>query len=570
LKRSIVMCFLAILTGGIALPQGNPVPLINNPLVPMTTAPGGSGLVLTVNGTGFVADSEVMWNGSSLPTTFVSGSQLTASIPASSLAVPTTAWVRVTSPVPQTTSNIAFFHVSNPISPMVFTNTTYATGYGPNLVASGDFDGDGTLDLAVTSTCGQDPSCKSGGSVSVFLGNSDGTFKPQVVYPAGNNPYGIVAGDFTNDGNIDLAVANAGAPSSIFILAGNGDGTFGAAIETPFSPQAVWLATGDFNEDGNLDLVVTDQNYPNGGFTVLFGNGHGSFVWGSSVGTGYGPTSPVTGDFNRDGHLDIAAVVGGNGSIAIALGQGNGTFSIATYVGMSDPMGVWTADLNNDAILDLAVTNGFWPDVLVSFGNGDGTFGNPHWYPSSSATVSVVTDDYNADGILDIAADDKYLNQFTIIPGPSFNTGSVSYADDYGWLGLTLGDFDRNGKPDLAIVNTSASTVSVMLQASPVLSRTLVNFGEVSVGGASPIRRVRLKNAGSSSFSVNSITLSGGNWDNFRIENNCPPSLAAGGSCVIGLRFKPTVTGRLTTAVAISEGLAPGTPQIITLKGIGR
>src|SRR5213083_1102243 len=112
------MCLLAILTSVIALAQGNPVPLINNPLVPMTTAPGGSGLVLTVNGTGFVTGSEVRWNGSSLPTTFVSGSQLTASIPASSLAVPTTAWVTVTNPVPQTTSNIAFFHVSNPISPM--------------------------------------------------------------------------------------------------------------------------------------------------------------------------------------------------------------------------------------------------------------------------------------------------------------------------------------------------------------------------------------------------------------------------------------------------------------------
>lgn len=97
---------------GVAMAQSL-VPLINEPLVPDTVKPGSTGFTLTVNGTGFVAGSVVHWNGSPLPTTFVSTSRLKASVPASNVAQPRTSSVTVVNPRPSTaTSNVLFFGIT--------------------------------------------------------------------------------------------------------------------------------------------------------------------------------------------------------------------------------------------------------------------------------------------------------------------------------------------------------------------------------------------------------------------------------------------------------------------------
>ena len=228
----------------------NPVPLINQPLVPDATAPGGQGFTLTVHGTGFVSGAVVKWNGSSLATTFVSDSQLRASVPASDIAAASTASVTVVNPTPGGgMSNVMFFEVT-PSSSLIALNAPSAFGAGttPYSVAVGDFNGDGKLDLAVANE-GSD-------NVSILLGNGDGTFQAAVDYGAGTDPDSVAVGDFNGDGKLDLVVANDDS-NNVSILLGNGDGTFQAAVNYGVSaPSSV--AVGDFNGDGKLDLAVAN------------------------------------------------------------------------------------------------------------------------------------------------------------------------------------------------------------------------------------------------------------------------------------------------------------------------
>ncbi len=128
LKYGMLLGIAVLFLSSSALAQ-NPVPIINQPLVPETTAPGGPAFTLTVNGSGFVAASTVNWNGSARSTTFVSGSQLQASITASDISVPGTASVAVTNPAPGGgPSNVAFFNISSRLTSISFSRTDLPIG----------------------------------------------------------------------------------------------------------------------------------------------------------------------------------------------------------------------------------------------------------------------------------------------------------------------------------------------------------------------------------------------------------------------------------------------------------
>src|SRR2546430_10661747 len=201
-----------------ATAQTNPVPLINQPLVPAATAPGGPGFTLRVNGTGFVSGALVNWNGSPRATTFVSGSELTASILASDIASASTASATVMSPGPGGgMSNIIFFEVTPPSSSISLSRSTLNASSGPDSIATADFNGDSKLDFAVANLFGN--------SVSIFLGNGDGTFQGHVDYPTGLGPDSVVVRDFNGDGLFDVAVRSQDS-NEVSVLLGNGDGTF--------------------------------------------------------------------------------------------------------------------------------------------------------------------------------------------------------------------------------------------------------------------------------------------------------------------------------------------------------
>ncbi len=221
----------------------DPVPLINQPLVPEAARPGGTAFTLTVNGTGFVSGSVLHWNGSARTTTFVSGSKLTASILASDLATAGTASVTAVNPGGGT-SNVAFFSITVAASPLAFNESDLDSGGGgADSVATADFNGDGKVDFVVANNLNS--------NVSVHLGNGDGTFQPEVSYTTDAFPDSVVVGDFNGDGKLDLAVRSSSS-FTISVLLGNGDGTFQPFKTTPTAACQGRLAEGDLNGDGKL------------------------------------------------------------------------------------------------------------------------------------------------------------------------------------------------------------------------------------------------------------------------------------------------------------------------------
>src|SRR5437867_3873526 len=181
-------------------------------------------------------------------------------------------------------------------------HTDFDGGLGPFSPVTGDFNGDGKLDLAVVGGYQL-------GTVSVLLGNGDGTFQGPVSYATGPYPYSMAAADLNGDGKLDLVVASNDANNTVSVLLGNGDGTFQPQVTYAMASRAVSVAIGDFNGDGKLDLAVNPAVNPSGSglVSILLGNGDGSFQ----------PTTDFTlpgecgghvismGDLNNEGRPDL-------------------------------------------------------------------------------------------------------------------------------------------------------------------------------------------------------------------------------------------------------------------------
>jgi len=162
---------------------------------------------------------------------------------------------------------------------------SYAVGNVPNAIAVADFNGDGKLDLAVVNS---GPASRGGNSVSILLGNGDGTFQPQMTVPVGNTPVALAVVDFDGDGTSDLAVLNH-VSNTISILLGNGDGTFQPAANTPAGTNTFIFAVGDLNGDGLPDLVLVLGSR----VQVLLNKGGGMFQRGADYPVG-GLASGIT------------------------------------------------------------------------------------------------------------------------------------------------------------------------------------------------------------------------------------------------------------------------------------
>ena len=255
-----------VLLGGAALAQTNPVPLVNQPLIPMTVKPGSSQFTLTINGTGFASTAVVMWNGSTRITSFISSRQLQAQISAADVATLGTASVSVMNPAPGGgTSNAVFFPVQTRAPSAGFFQASGFAGSGVSV--EGDFNNDGVPDLAVA---GQN----SGGFfINTYIGNGDGTFQAPYLNHSVTPVVSMITGDFNGDGLLDLAVLDGIGNTTIFLnhafnpLPHGGIFIQQQVFRSPFairSEEVGLLATGDFNGDGKLDLVAT-------GISVNFG-----------------------------------------------------------------------------------------------------------------------------------------------------------------------------------------------------------------------------------------------------------------------------------------------------------
>jgi hypothetical protein len=212
----------------------------------------------------------------------------------------------------------------------------------------------------------------SSNKISVLLGNGDGSFQGVDQYPTGNGVFCVAVGDFNGDRILDLAVANSGTnnstdPGSVSILLGNGDGTFQAAVNYAAGEAPFALAVGDFNGDGHADLVVANNGASRGMFgqdpalasgtvSVLLGNGDGTFQAPQNY-AGANGKSVVVKDLNGDGIPDLAVVF--SGGVRVLLGKGDGTFQTTpiSYIAGAGPWRIATGDLNGDGLPDLAIAD---------------------------------------------------------------------------------------------------------------------------------------------------------------------------------------------------------------------
>ncbi len=345
---------------------------------------------------------------------------------------------------------------------------SYATGPQPTAVVSGDFNNDGILDLAVTDgNCAYQEAgmalyilvCDAG-TVSILLGNGDGSFQPHLDYATGKGPSALAAGDFNGDGKLDLAIVNA-EDDSVSVLLGQGDGTFQSQVVYKV-PIGQGLVIGDFNNDHKLDLAV-------GGPSVMLGNGDGTFqapitYVGSTQQTG---PALAAADFNLDGNLDLYA--GG----ALFLGNGDGTFVLHATYPVANAAAAAAADLNRDGKPDLVVAQQSGVSVLL--GNGDGSFQTTVKYSAGYYATDVLVADVNGDGRLDLeVANSGCATQFgcsatgpasiSVLLGLGDGTfvGGTQYPFQSGnpSLQVVSADFNGDGKPDFAAQtpNTSQAT----------------------------------------------------------------------------------------------------------------
>jgi hypothetical protein len=506
----------------------------------------------------------------------------------------------------------------------------YPTGVGPRGTAVGDFNGDGKLDLAVTNY-----GSLSGKTVSILLGKGDGTFLPHVDYSTGFGPISVVAGDFNRDGNLDLAIANQNcpgggcSPGTVSILLGNGDGTFKPHVDYVVALSPTSLTTGDFNGDGYLDLAVAGDF--NDTVSVLLGKGDGTFLTHVDYPTGHMPLSIAAGDLRGIGKLDLATANFGANTVSVLLGKGDGTFiTNVDYNTGSEPTSVIAGDLNGDGKLDLAVGAGI--GVSLFLGNGDGTFQPRADFllsPLAGAPAGLVAGDFNRDGGLDLAGAattnktaSVLLNSTEIALFPTrlpfgkqiisttsaaksillSNPGSVplkvssvtltgSDTADFVEANTCLGKISvgsgctTSAKFSPQALGTRSATIGISdnspgrrqfigligtgVLPAPLLSPTRLSYGDQLVGVSSPPKNVKLTNTGKLSLTITSIKVTGANGSDFVISSNsCDSSLAAGADCTVAVTFKPTATGNEIAAVVLTDN-SINSPQRVSLTGTG-
>ena len=347
---------------------------------------------------------------------------------------------------------------------------SYPVAEVPYSVALGDFNGDGHLDIA---TANWGTSTNAGHTVSILLGNGDGSFARGPDVFVGLRPHDVAVGDFNGDGHLDLAVALSGTASQsstagLAILRGNGDGTFGAPTVYPAGSSDAGVAVGDFTGDGHLDVAVTAWGAYDDNVRLFLGNGDGTFRAGQIASAGHGPYYITAADLNGDGHLDLVTANTFVDTVSVLLGEGTGTFrSAPDYVTGANSRGVVAADFNGDGFPDLAVANNGSGTVSVLLNNGDGTFQPRQDYPVGShqnpQTLGITVGDFNGDGIPDLATVNENPGEVSILFGNGDGTfepaQNIPIAGAY--TGIKVADLRGNGRSDILV--TTSSQVAILL-----------------------------------------------------------------------------------------------------------
>jgi hypothetical protein len=298
----------------------------------------------------------------------------------------------------------------DPYSPpdLFYYFASYKVGKNPTTVTPADVNQDGFTDL-VTTNMGSN-------TLSILLGNGDGTFHDQVELNVCKEPRSLALGMFNRDPYPDVVLACSGA-DEVAILFGRADGKFQEGTRYPVHRTPIAVAIDDLNGDQALDLVVALRNDK---IKIFLGTGTGEFTHGAQYEYGDTPTSVALADLDGDGKIDLAVTNGGPmlNAVSIWMGNGDGTFRPPTdYRTGKRPLGVSFADFNHDRIRDLLVINGVQDSFTTFLGNGNGTFQPGRDSGADAGPNFGLARDFNGDHRTDVAIVNLQSSDLSILFG---------------------------------------------------------------------------------------------------------------------------------------------------------
>ncbi len=355
----------------------------------------------------------------------------------------------------------------------------FASGQSSFALAADDFNKDGESDLAVLTRSG----------VEILPGDGNGAFPSSAQFSTGGlDPRSFTVDDFNNDGNLDIAAANSSS-DNLGILFGNGDGTFLTAATVSVDGAPTPIVSKDFNNDGNIDIAVVNTSSSN--VSILLNDGTGTFTE-TRFEVGDNSTSIAVSDFNMDGEYDLALTddissVSQVDIVSIYFGDGSGAFPDSTDFELgadTNPLAVKFGNVDGDGFVDFVVLNGpakapnslpLVNNVQVFLGDGSGSASSPISFTTGKTPISMALDDFDEDGVLDIAIGNQSSSDITIFIGQGNGTfeenetfaigGSLSE----GSLSneMVVQDFDGNGVLDIVAADSDSPVGIHILLGAP-------------------------------------------------------------------------------------------------------
>jgi Bacterial Ig-like domain/FG-GAP-like repeat/RTX calcium-binding nonapeptide repeat (4 copies) len=364
-------------------------------------------------------------------------------------------------------------------------NSPVPVGSTPTTVTNADFNADGKMDLAAQNS--------GSNTVSVRLGNGDGTFQAKPDVAVGSTPTAVIGADLNDDGKPDLAVSNQ-TSNSVTVRLGNGDGTFPVRQDFPAGSGPTSVISADFNRDGYVDLAVA--NYYSNSVSVLLGhdaNGDGkadgtfqnagSFsvdlpCGGFCIPATAAPNQVISADFNGDARPDLATANLGScpifctpGGVSVLLGNGNGTFQNARLV-MSN-VTITSIDTNSSG--DIMATKYDSNAVSVLRSNGNGTFSAGPQLQVASNPSAVTSEDLDGDARADLAVSNFTSDNVSVLfnDGSGGFTAAQNFAAGDGPAFVIGTRLNADDSADLAVANQNSNNVSVLLNTVPAPETTI-------------------------------------------------------------------------------------------------
>ncbi len=456
-----------------------------------------------------------------------------------------------------------------------------SVGRNPESLTRGDFNRDGSDDLAIVNSGSDD--------ITILLGNGNGTFQAGYSIGVGESPMCVVTGDMNGDHKLDLVVAASGS-DTVFLLLGKGNGWFHPPKAYSAGKGPTFLSLMDMDGDGDLDVFVVNSgrfgHYTPFSLSLNWNNGEGNLQrvthfddWGED---GMFPTGVYPHDFNHDGFSDVAVTWSQpswrtpNGLVTIMEGSTTGTFSLAQKISPGFTLSsINGADLDNDQDIDLIVTSMFSDELLVLRQGEQGQFQKAGRYKVGFSPLASAIEDLNRDGLMDIVVTNRASNSVSLLMG----AGSMSFTSSSHFaVGLTptsqiLQDVDQDGAPDIMVANSGSNSVSVLLTGSAgvpsvVLSTDSLNFGILGQGASQETKTLSLSNVGLGPLIISKVIVNGDQGSLFEVSNQecIGQTLATGKVCHVSITFQSGTPGAHFAEMKIWDN-APGGPRIVTLSG---